>query len=402
MTISEQDLRELLRERSDVVPSSPDRVDAVKQRVRRRRRFEAAAVGAGLMAAVVAVAAVVIPRVGDVSPIPVPPATQTAAPGPQVTGSATYDGIRMDTSGPAAIRGTAPFVVTVTVTNTTPQEWRGFVDVGVHRPGPLPNAADNLFMPSPATPDRVVDIAMLADGLTELDGIRSEELVLAAGASTVLTLGMQRSASTVAHPDIRGWVPWIHTGTTPTVDPSAFSIVVVDPRELSANACTSLTVTKATSTRLPTQLLAAATTTATSAAASAPWTEVSGLPGPFAPSVAGADVDVVTAVEALNTFGVDSLGSATSNVPDLTPPEGAGTFVTYSGMDPVDVTFSGTCGLADGTTQPASIVGVLHTYRIDVGGILDCALVPPAKSLGLQAAAYCPVGSKARKAFQAS
>ena len=105
MTISEQDLRELLRERSDVVPSSPDRADAVKQRVRRQRRLEAAAVSAGLMAAIVAVAAVAIPRVGDTSPTPVPPATSTATPtpGPQVTGTATYDGIRMDTSGPATV-----------------------------------------------------------------------------------------------------------------------------------------------------------------------------------------------------------------------------------------------------------------------------------------------------------
>ena len=94
MTISEQDLRELLRERSDVVPSSPDRADAVKQRVRRQRRLEAAAVSAGLMAAIVAVAAVAIPRVGDTSPTPVPPATSTATPtpGPQALRRTTGSG----------------------------------------------------------------------------------------------------------------------------------------------------------------------------------------------------------------------------------------------------------------------------------------------------------------------
>ena len=401
MTISEQDLRELLRERSDVVPSSPDRADAVKQRVRRQRRLEAAAVSAGLMAAIVAVAAVAIPRVGDTSPTPVPPATSTATPtpGPQVTGTATYDGIRMDTSGPATVHGTTPFIVSVTVTNTTSQEWRGSVDLGVHRPGPLPNAADSLFLPSPATPDRHVDIAMLPDGLTELDGVRSGELDLAAGASTVVTLHLERSSSTVANPDISGWVPWLY-GTPPTsLVTSGFQLVVVDPRDPLAT-CTSFVVSRATEQPLPDQLLGAATTTTTSATVAPDWTEVAGLPGSFIPSVSGADVDLVTLIEGLDTFGVHGVGSAVSHKPDLTTPKYAAAFVTYSGIAPVDITFTGTCVHADSAVAPLPMSGVLHTYRSDVGGILDCALEPPAKSLGLQAAAFCPVGSKARTASQ--
>jgi hypothetical protein len=401
MTISEQDLRELLRERSDVVPSSPDRVDAVKQRVRRQRRFEAVAVGAGLMAALVAVAAVVIPRVGDVSPTPVPPATQTAAPGPQVTGSATYDGIRMDTSGPATVHGSTPFTVTVTVTNTTTLEWRGAIDVGVHRPGPTPNAADNLFITSPAAPTDHIDIAMLPDGLTELDGVRTGDLVLAAGASTVVTLRLERSPSTVAHPDIHGWVPWIYGTPTTSLDPSGFPIVTVDPRNPEAT-CASFVISSATDKRLPDQLLGAATTTTTSATQAPTWTEVPGLPGSFAPSVSGADVDLVTLIEGLGSYGLDGVGGATSNKPDLTTPSYAATFVTYAGIAPVDVTFTGGCVQADSTVVPVPMSGVLHTYRSNVGGILDCALVQPLKGLALTAAAYCPAGSHARKAFQSS
>jgi hypothetical protein len=400
MTISEQDLRELLRERSEVVPSSSDRVDAVKQRVRRQRRFEAAAVGAGLVAAVVAVAAVVIPRVGDVSPTPVPPATQSATPGPQVTGSATYDGIRMDTSGPATVHGTTPFTVTVTVTNTTTQEWRGAVDVGVHRPGPRPDAADNLFITSPAAPTDHVDIAQLPDGLTELDGVRTGDLVLAAGASTVVTLRLERSPGTVAHPDIHGWVPWIVGTPTTSLDPSGFPIVTVDPGDPQAT-CASFVVSSATEKRLTDQLLGAATTTTTSATATPNWTEVPGLPGSFAPSVSGADVDLVTLIEGLGSHGLDGVGSASSNKPDLTAPAYAGTFVTYSGVAPVDITFAGTCIQADSRVAPLPMSGVLHTYRSDVGGILDCALVQKLPALALQAAAYCPAGSYARKAFQA-
>jgi len=401
MTISEQDLRELLRERSDVVPSSPDRVDAVKQRVRRQRRIEAAAVGAGLMAALVAVAAVVAPRLGDASPTPVPPATQSATPGPQVTGSATYDGIRMDTSGPATVHGTTPFTVTVTVTNTTPQEWRGAVDVGVHRPGPRPNAADNLFITSPAAPTDHVDIAQLPDGLTELDGVRSGDLVLAAGQTTTVTLGMQRATTTVAHPDIHGWVPWINGTPIDSLDPSGFSIVTVDPRDPEAT-CASFDVSSATEKRLPDQLLGAATATTAAATATPDWTEVPGLPASFAPSVFGADVDLVTLIDGLGTFGMAGVGGASSNKPDLTAPSYAATFVTYAGISPVDITFTGTCVDVDSTVAPLPMSGVLHTYRSDVGGILDCALVPPARSLALVAAAYCPAGSRARKAFQAS
>jgi hypothetical protein len=407
MTISEQDLRELLRERSDAVPASPDRADAVKQRVRRQRRLEAAAVSAGLMAVVVAVAAVAIPRVVGTSPTPVPPATSTATPaptetpGPQVTGSATYDGIRMDTSGPATVHGTTPFTVTVTVTNTTSQRWRGSVDVGVHRPGPLPNAADALFLPSPATPDLHVDIAMLPDGLTELDGVRSGELDLAAGASTVVALRLERSSSTVATPDIYGWVPWLNGTPTTSLVTSGFQLVVVDPQDPHAT-CSSFVVSAATEKRLPDQLLAAATTTTTAATVTPSWTEVPGLPGSFTPSVSGADVDLVTLLAGLGTFGVDGVGSALSNKPDLTAEKYAATFVTYSGVAPVDITFTGTCVHADSAVAPLPMSGVLHTYRSDVGGILDCALVPLAKSLGLQAAAFCPVGSKARTAFQSS
>jgi hypothetical protein len=402
MTISEQDLRELLRERSDVVPSSPDRVDAVKQRVRRQRRFEAAAVGAGLVAALVAVAAVVVPRVGDTSPTPVPPATQTATPGPQVTGSATYDGIRMDTSGPATVHGTTPFAVTVTVTNTTPQEWRGSVVVGVHRPGPRPNEADSLFTESPATADGHDTIVMLADGLTELDGVRSDDLVLAAGSSTVVTFALERSPGTTARPDIRGWIPWVQDAAISTFDPTGFSLVVVDPSTTVAT-CASFTVTNATETRLPQQLLGAATTTTTSASAPASWTEVPGLPGSFAPSVAGVDVDVVTLVNAVGALGATfTMAGGASRDPDLLETtQNAGSWVTYSGISPNDIAFSGQCGLVDGTVLPGTMTGVLHTYRVDEGGWVDCALVPPPKSLGLAAAAYCPAGSKARKAFQA-
>jgi hypothetical protein len=399
MTISEQDLRELLRERSDVVPSSPDRVDAVKQRVRRQRRFEAAAVGAGLMAALVAVAAVVVPRVGDVSPTPVPPATQTATPGPKVTGSATYDGIRMDTSGPATVHGSTPFTVTVTITNTTTQEWRGAVDVGVHRPGPRPNEADSLFTPLPVTPEGHDDIIMMSDGLTELDGVRSDPLVLAAGATTLVTFTLERSPGTIAHPDIRGWIPWVHDATISTFDPTGFSVVVVDPSN-TVTTCASFVVSSATAKRLPDQLLGAATTTTTSATATPNWTEVPGLPGSFAPSVFGADVDLVTLMDGLGTFGMEGVGGASSNKPDLTAPSYAATFVTYAGISPVDITFTGTCIQVDSTVAPLPMSGVLHTYRSDVGGILDCAFAQPLKGLALKAAAYCPAGSYARKAFQ--
>lgn len=402
MTISEQDLRELLRERSDVVPTSPDRVDAVKQRVRRQRRFEAAAVGAGLVAALVAVAAVVVPRGGVPTPTPVPPATQTATPGPQVTGSATYDGIRMDTSGPATVHGTTPFTVTVTVTNTTTQEWRGAIDVGVHRPGPLPNAADSLFTESPATADGHDDIVMLADGLTELDGVRSDGLVLAAGSSTLVTLTLERSSGTIAHPDIVGWVPWVHGVALSTFDPAGFSLVVVDPRDASATTCASFDVSSATENRLPDQLLGAATTTTTSATATPAWTDVTGLPGSFTPSVSGADVDLVTLIDGLGAFGMEALGSTVSNKPDLTAENYAAPWVAYAGIAPVDISFTGVCVHSDSTIAPTPMSGVLHTYRSDVGGILDCLLVQPLSGLALQAAAYCPEGSAARRTFQSS
>ena len=397
MTISEQDLRELLRDRSDVVPASADHAAAVKQRVRRQRRVEAVAVSAGLLAAIVAVTAVALPRVGDTSPAPVPPATETT--GPQVTGSATYDGIRMDTSGPATVHSTTPFTVTVTVTNTTAQQWHGAVDVGVHRPGPLPDASDGLFLPVPATADQQVDIAMLPDGLTELDGVRSGELDLAAGVSTVVTLHLERSPSTVANPDIYGWVPWLHGTPTTSLDTSGFQLVVVDPRDPHAT-CSSFDVSSATEKRLPDQLLAAATTTTTSATATPSWTEVPGLPGSFTPSVSGANVDLVTLLAGLGTFGVDGAGSTLSNKPDLTAEKYAATFVTYSGVAPVDITFTGVCAHADSSVAPVPMSGVLHTYRSDIGGLLDCAFVQPLKGLALQAAAFCPAGSYARKAFQ--
>jgi hypothetical protein len=392
-----------LPERLDADPTSAvDEREAVWQALSRLpRRFEATAVGVGLAAALVVVAAVVIPRVGAPTPTPVPPATQSATPGPQVTGSVTYDGIRMDTIGPATAHGTTPFTVTVTVTNTTTQEWRGAVDVGVHRPGPLPNAADNLFIPSPATAAGQVDIAMLPDGLTELDGVRSGVLVLAAGATTTVTLGMQRATTTVAHPDIRGWVPWEHGTPTTGLDLSSFPIVVVDPRDPEAT-CASLVLSTATEKRLPQQLLGAATTRTTSATETPTWTEVRGLPGSFAPSVFGADVDIVTLASGLGPFGVDGMGTAPSSAPGLGTTEYAGTWRSYAGIEPGDVTFSGDCVPVGGTGGPGLMAGVLHSYRLDERGVLDCAFVPRPKSLALEASAYCHAGSKAPRAFQSS
>jgi hypothetical protein len=65
--------------------------------------------------------------------------------------------------------------------------------------------------------------------------------------------------------------------------------------------------------------------------------------------------------------------------------------VSYQGVEQVTVTFAGSC-----SPSGTALSGTLRTFDYETGGILECSVVPPAASLGHEAARYCPPGSKAR------
>ncbi len=239
MSPTEQDLRDLLADRSAVAPTSPDRLTAVQRRVRRRSRRQLAMVTVGL----VAVAGLSIVRHGSVagpSQQPAsPPATSTPLPsgatrlGPfrypyeerDQIHTATVDGLHITTDGPHRIAGTGsyPFTVNVTLTNTTTTAWRGTVGVGLYG-----STADSYFGRDPflyaadyyhlgCCESATNWFAFNMTPAFRIQGIADpSQHVIRPGQTVTIQIAMVKPAYGIPHVAVRGWVPVLDP-----LDPSA-------------------------------------------------------------------------------------------------------------------------------------------------------------------------------------
>lgn len=402
MAVTGDELREILRDHTAAVAAPPHLAADVEQRVRRQRRRTAAFASAGLTVALVAAVGVVVPRLGD-GATPAPPAT---SPSPATTAvatvshTATVAGMSVRTVGPAAIDGETPFTVTVTVTNPTATAWTGTVGVGLSRTTPVANAADS-FLTTLNTSRTAENLGiLLADGTTLIDGMDdSASITVAPGASVDVVRQGRRWLGGAAWGPNHGWVPWLTTsgsGHGPVnPDPSAYPLVVVTP-EQSNSPCATTTISSASTSRDGGWTLThASTATATSAGAPFTWTRVRGLSGSVSPSLATVtplEASLVAVIGGLASYGI--VPASAGGSPEEAPPstaELAGHFVSYEGVQQITVTFTGAC-----SPSGTPLSGTLRTFDHETGGILECSIVPPAGSLGREAARYCPPGSRAR------
>jgi hypothetical protein len=238
MPLTEADLRELLTERSDVVPVTFDRVAAVRGRIRRRQRRQTAALATAATVVLVAAVPFVQSQRGSSTDrsatVPVPATSTTPiALTPSV---AVVDGLTVTTTGPDTIAGARPFTVSVRVRNTTGSAWTGTIGVGILRILPVKQTADSLIAAMPSDPVMQNLGILLPDGYRYLDGASSPTVrTLAPGAAFTETIQLVRGySSTVADPPIRGWVPYLTPigSTSPHYpDPDRFPLIMVTPRE---------------------------------------------------------------------------------------------------------------------------------------------------------------------------
>ena len=241
MSLTEQDLRDLLAERAAGAPAAPGRAAAVERRGRRARRRDALLA----LGAVVVVAAAALPIARHltadptqqpmVTPTPTPTVTHTASPKTSrslvpFTHSDDVAGIRINSTGPSVIpgAGSTPFTVVLTLTNASASTWHGTVGVGLS--GALVNyfgdpSGTQLLYPADAhsaifSPSST-DLAWFSLGTPALriEGLSDPApRVIAPGQTVTVTIRMIKQAYGFPHTEIRGWLPVLNAGQ-PGVQP---------------------------------------------------------------------------------------------------------------------------------------------------------------------------------------
>ena len=245
MLPTEQDLRDLLAERSAAAPDAPDRLTQVHRRVRSRSRRELAI--AVLTVGVIVVAGGSIMRHATVSgssqqPV-APPSTTTPLPSSASNGglpplpypyaergqthTAIVDGLRITTDGPHQVAGTGryPFTVLVTLTNTSRSTWHGSVGVGLYGStgdnyfgqGQFLYAADSYTYGCCSSSKywftRTMTTAFSIQGIAD-----PTQRVISPGQTITFQIAIVKPAYGIPHAAIRGWIP------------------VLDPMDLSASS----------------------------------------------------------------------------------------------------------------------------------------------------------------------
>jgi hypothetical protein len=248
MSLTEQDLRDLLVHRTAEPPTAPGRAAAVERRVRRRRRRDATVVVCSLLLLVGAAIPVVRHVTGAAHPVAplqspsAPPSSAASEPTPLLTEPplmmqthvASAAGLRIATTGPQVVPGTGrfPFTVTVTLTNTTSVTWHG--TVGVALTGAVVNyfgqPHGHFLFSTDSGPASVLgahsspgqaDLVWFSMGTTaqRIEGLADPiPQVIGPGKTVTVFIGIVKPAYGFPDTDIRGWLPVLDPAT-PGVQP---------------------------------------------------------------------------------------------------------------------------------------------------------------------------------------
>jgi hypothetical protein len=399
MPLTEDDLRAVLRDRTAAVPPTPDLAGRVQDRVRRRRRTELAAGVLALVVALVGAALVVVPRPSATPPVGPSPAPSPSTGRTYVT-QQTIGDLDVTTEGPLAITGTTPFVLTITVHNTSAMQWSGSVAIGVVHDAVFPGWFDGGLITSTGDFTKVGDLGATLPDTYLVNGkqvTRSFDGLVVTGLQNVSAGGTRswrftaaRDPQTAVPAGVVGWIPMLDDGKHDASlmgDIESATSIAVTPAS-STLPCATVSITS-TSQATPTAWqVNEAATAVVGTNRNARWLDVSGLDPQqmnLTPSSIG-DARVTTIAKAIADTGVgrpSAFGPEAAKRPSTMAP---GRYVTYTAYTLLPISFTGTC-----SPSGNPISGTWWSYDQLDGGIVDCATNPPTGSLGAEVKQrYCP------------
>jgi hypothetical protein len=396
MPLTENELRDLLHERSAGAPASPDRVGAVRARVAKQRRRELAGVAAAMAVVVGAGVLWALPRN---TAAPIPPSTSSPTPsvteGPPVT-TKGYGLLNTTVTGPSAIDGTGTFDVTLEVANVTVEPWTGTLGIGVvvepavlgMFEGGLVTVADS----SDASGYTNLGMTM-QDPAKQFDGVLlTDPVTLAPSEQRTFTITVQRNPSARVDGEVRGWFAYADQegGTNDAAIQNELGSPIVFSPAASTLPCDTVQITSWDNSGVEPWTVDLAYTAVVGADGKATWEEISGLgdQGTSVTSTQTSNVRHSTIMAALGNLGAADPSGFGADLPDRPSTLDPGRYVAYSGTQLVRITFAGTCGPSG---DPIS--GTWTAYSDRGTGLVDCDMfdtATPANTLAARAYAYCP------------
>ncbi len=408
MPMTEDELRAALRSRTDSAPATPGLAERA-ERAGRRQQTGARVAGAVALVAVMAVAAAaVLPRV--TAQTPVPPATTSPSPSASTPGdptagtryeaTATIAGLSTAAYGPQMVDGTGPFEVELSVENPSDKAWTGTLGVGVVATTAVPGWYDGaIFELAPdesGTQYGNFGATLMADD-RQFQGVIIQKdqnggaITVPAGATRTWKMQLARNAGTAVLGPVTGWVAYAQRSNddaTPVAVDSGYPVTVT-PTTSNLSCATVESVTYQKGQPGPWGLDYAATATVGSNG-KATWEEI-----PAVDSGVGSNVDSnqsgnvrpTTVVRALADAGASTATGYGASQPDRPSTMQPGTYVAFSAVKQVQITFTGSCGPSG---EPIS--GTWTTYADTTEGMLDCSTEPAAGTAEAKAKAYCPKG----------
>lgn len=398
MPVTENSLRDLLRERSAHVPPTPELAQRVQHRVRRRRRLEASGIAAALALVLVGTGLVALPHRDAAGPSSTPRPTPTTSAATTRTTQVLGLTLVVTTEGPTRIDGSAPFDVEVQVSNTAATTWRGDIGVGVLTDAAVPGMYRDPLIRG-AEPLAVRGPAAVRDETSpqQLQGAVRRDVELRPGEVFSQAFSLARLPHQSVRGQVLGWIPWTSRAgseTDPQMgDPAQAVPLVVTPQDADL-ACSTVTVTS-TSVGRPGewQITSVATGVIAPPGGSARWAPSTVPAGAGTTVDAGAtpvtdyrDSTVVAAIRAhLADIGDRTPLYVASEPVNVELSQTPGTYVKYSAAQLVPVQFEGTCG-----PSGQAISGVWKAYGETRTGTLECGIAPTSDGPDAKALEFCP------------
>ena len=406
MPMTEDELRAALRSRTDSAPSTPGLADRAERQGRRQQTGARAAGAVALVAVMAVAAAAVLPRI--TAQTPVPPATSSPSPsesqpgqptdGSRYEATATIDGLATTASGPQKVDGTGPFEVELTVENRSGSAWTGTVGVGVVATTAVPGWYDGAIFE--LAPDADLEKAgnfgaTLLEDDRQFQGVMFQEdasalpITIPAGDSRTWKVALARNTGTAVLGPVTGWVAYAQkkgSGATPVAVDSGYPVTVTPTT--SDLPCATVSISSFDKGAPGPWGLDYAATTTVGSNGKATWTEIPGVDsggGSNVDSTQGSDVRTTTVIRALADAGAGEATGYGAGLPDQPSSMAPGSYVAYSAVRTVQITFAGTCGPSG---EPIS--GTWTTYADTTEAVLDCATVPEPGTAAAKATTYCP------------
>lgn len=397
MPMTEDELRDLLRSRTQTAPAVAGLAERAEAAGRRQRAGIRAGVAAALVAVLAVSAAIALPRGGTDVP-PVGP-TPTVSEGALVV-EQDLNGVRVRTSGPAVIEGEGPFTLTLQATNPGSQDWTGEVGVGLLREAVPAPAGFSLLIPDDPSVEPGPDVltgltSELGDGRTFEGASTVVSVRIDAGGTSTWTVQLRRNPEAAVIGTPIGWVGYVmpddvvdSTAIDPVGDRGTALDITPRGSSLGCGEVSDLTWERTGDQEWRLTLAEQVIVEQDGAqptvglAESMDVVDVS-LDAGSAPAPAWA---VLRALDAAGTGASTTTGLTEIPLNPEAFPQ-AGTFVRYSAASMVDIRFSGTC---EPSGEPVSGVATLNGDGAVNGGIVECATGPEAAPAARLAAAYCP------------